>query len=229
MAGGLISYLLLPSAQGNFLTLLAMVIIPAFWFVAVPRSRAFDLIFVALMAGVWISDIFNDVYGAKLAIIGKAMWLRSGVLAVLYIANEQGIGFGFWPKPEEWKVGARNFAFFIPFGLLISFGMGYLKAPEPRILQGLGMFVGTLWFIAVGEELFFRGLLQRWIGLPAAAILYGLSHLGFRNFPNWKHVALTIVLGIFCGLAFRQAKSIRAAMVTHALANGIWVGVFGKF
>lgn len=229
-AGGFVSYLLLPSAEGHLLPLMALVAIPAFWFVLVPRKLVLDLTFVFLIAAVWLSDLFPEIYGTKqFGILGKAMWMRSGILAVLYIAKEKGIGFGFFPTREEWKSGAIHFLYFLPLGLGVAYGMDYLKAPDLRLLQGLGMFAGTLWFVALGEEFFFRGLIQRWIGLPLASILYGLSHLGFRSFPNWKHVALTIILGVFCGLAFRQTKSVRAAMVTHALANGIWVGVFGKF
>ncbi len=227
---GLISYLLLPDTSGQLLPLMALIMIPAFWFVVFPRRLDLDLIFVVLIAAVWLSSIFPEIYGNKqFAILGKAMWMRSGILAILLIARERGVGFGFWPTREEWKTGGLYFLYFLPAGLAVAYGMNYLKAPEFRLLQGLGMFAGTLWFVALGEEFFFRGLIQRWIGLPIASLLYGLSHLGFRNFPNWKHVALTVVLGVFCGLAFRRAQSVRAAMVTHALANGIWVGVFGKF
>lgn len=229
-ASGFLSYLLLPSAQGQLWPLLSLIAIPAFWFAVMPRRLDLDLVFVFLIATVWLSDLFPEIYGSKQsAILGKAMWMRSGILAVLYIAKEKGIGFGFWPTREEWKAGALYFLFFLPLGLGVAYGMNYLKPPEFRLLQGVGMFAGTLWFVALGEEFFFRGLIQRWIGLPIASLLYGLSHLGFRSFPNWKHVALTIVLGIFCGLAYRQTRSVRAAMVTHALANGIWVGIFGKF
>lgn len=228
--GGFLSYLALPSAHGLG-PLAALVLIPAFWFVVLPRSRTFDLIFVFLMAAVWLSSIFTEIYGDKqFAIIGKAMWMRSGMLAVLFIAREEGIGFGFWPTAAEWKNGAKNFLYFLPLGLAAAYAMGSLKELEPRLLQGLGTFAGILWFVALGEEFFFRGLLQRWLGLPIATVLYALAHLGFRSeFPNWKQVALTLVLGVFCGLAFQQTRSIRSAMVTHALAAGIWVGLFGKF
>jgi len=33
---------------------------------------------------------------------------------------------------------------------------------------------------------------------------------------------LATLLGVCCGLAFRQARSIRASMVTHALAVTVW-------
>jgi membrane protease YdiL (CAAX protease family) len=228
IASALPSALLLEAARPHGMTVALLAAIPSLWFAVLPRRRWLDLVFVALMAGVWISPIFDDIYGGKLEVIGKAMWMRLGIAALLYQAREGGIGFGFWPTRAEWRNGARYFALFLAPGLLLAYLLGYLDSPSPRPLQGLAMFAGTLWFVAVGEEFFFRGLLQRWIGLPAAALLYGLSHLGFRQFPNWKHVAITALLGVFCGLAYRRAGSIRAAMVTHALVNGLWVGLLGK-
>jgi membrane protease YdiL (CAAX protease family) len=92
-----------------------------------------------------------------------------------------------------------------------------------------------LWVVALGEEFFFRGLLQQWVskwlssdwaGLVIASILFGSVHLAFRAFPNWRFAAVAAVAGVFYGLAFRRAKSIRASMVTHALAATTWK-VFG--
>jgi len=87
-------------------------------------------------------------------------------------------------------------------------------------------FLGMLWVVALGEEFFFRGFLQQLLGrglhsemagLLVASALFGLVHLPFRAFPNWRMAALAAILGLFCGLAFLRTRSIRAAMVTHAL------------
>lgn len=227
-ASGVLPYLLLPSDRSATATLLALSLLPALWFRALPRGRWWDFLFVAAMLAVFLSPLFEQAYGGKIEILGKAMWFRVGIVAVIFIAREPGIDFGFWPRAEDWRIGAKEFLLFLPVGIAIGFALGYFKAPEPQLLKGIGMFFGSLWFITVGEEFFFRGLLQRWTGIAPAAVLYGLSHLAFRQFPNWKHVAITIVLGIFCGRAFQQTKSVRAAMVTHALVNATWVGILGK-
>jgi membrane protease YdiL (CAAX protease family) len=92
-------------------------------------------------------------------------------------------------------------------------------------------FFGVLWVLALGEEFFFRGLMQQWItgwvgnewaGLIGTAIIFGAAHLWYRTFPNWRFAAIAGLAGIFYGLAFRQAKSIRASMVTHALTVTAW-------
>ena len=81
------------------------------------------------------------------------------------------------------------------------------------------------------ETVLARGLLQRWIadwtGRPSLALAlasaaFGLSHLWFREFPNWKWAIVTAALGWFCGRAYNQAGGIRAASVTHALVVTTW-------
>ena len=92
-------------------------------------------------------------------------------------------------------------------------------------------FLGMLWVVALGEEFFFRGLLQQWLGKwlrsPVAgwllaSALFGLAHLPFRSFPNWRFAAIAAVAGLLYGRAYVKAGSIRAAMVTHALVNTTW-------
>ena len=89
----------------------------------------------------------------------------------------------------------------------------------------------TLWVLALGEEFFFRGLLQQWMtawlrsewaGLLVASLVFGAAHLWYRQFPNWRISAIAALLGLCCGLAFRNARSIRAPMVTHALVVTTW-------
>jgi len=98
-------------------------------------------------------------------------------------------------------------------------------------LLALGTFFGILCVVALGEEFFFRGLLQQWfrdwsrsevVGVVAASLLVGTVHLWFRPFPNWRFAVLAAVAGVFYGLAFRKAASIRASMVTHALVVTTW-------
>ncbi len=215
-------------SAGQAAQLILLSLAPSLWLIALPRSKASDLLLLFALAAIFLSPAFRDFYGGKWHILGRAMWVRSGVAAFLVVAKEPGIGFGFWPSRSDWITGARYFLLFLGPGLALGWALGYLRAPEPRPLQGLGMFFGSLWFVALSEEFFFRGLIQRWIGLPAASVLFGLAHLGFRQFPNWRHVAMTVLLGVFCGLAYRHAGSIRAAIVTHSLVNAMWVGVLGK-
>jgi hypothetical protein len=76
---------------------------------------------------------------------------------------------------------------------------------------------------ACGEELFFRGLLQRGIAtrlgaapaIAAAALAFGAAH------GEWVHGGAAALLGGFLGLVAHAAGSIRPAIAAHALNNAV--------
>jgi len=216
--------------------------VASFWYVLLPHKGAADILFVLFMAAVFLANLerreYLDPY-PKLAldVLGKVMWIRIGAFAMLSIRRMQGVGFGFWPKRREWIIGLACFALLLPFAALASWAVGFASphAPPPGwdrdAILALGTFFGVLWVVALGEEFFFRGLLQQWIGqwlkskwmgLPLASLLFGVAHLWFHAFPNWRMMTMAAVAGVFYGLAFRQARSIRASMVTHALTVTAW-------
>jgi membrane protease YdiL (CAAX protease family) len=225
----------------SFLWIAALAVAASFWYVLLPHRPASDLFFLLLMAIVMVAHIFPQLYPAPhpkipLQTLGQLMWIRTGALAMLSIRKVRGVGFGFWPEPREWRIGAIYYAISLPILAVLAWWIQFAK---PRMPSGwertsflaLATFFGTLWVIALGEEFLFRGLLQQWLstwlnsewtGLLAASILFGSVHLWFNRFPNWRFFALATFQGIFYGLAFRQARSIRASMVTHALVVTTW-------
>lgn len=230
-----------------FLRLAALAMVVCFWFVVRPHRPASGILFVTLMAVVYLSGFFREAYPSspempRADFLGKMMWVRLGIAAVLWLRREEGIGFGFFPTLKDWAVGARQFLLFLPVGAAAGFALGYLSAPEglfteKRLLLMAGAFFGTLLFTGIAEEFFFRGLLQRWltthtrntaIGIAIAATLFGAAHLNFRFFPNWKFAILAALAGIFYGRAFAQAGNMRAAVACHTLTNTAWAFVFGR-
>ena len=209
----------------------------SFWYVVLPQKPAADLLLLALMAGVVLAKVFGSLYvrpdpRLPLEALGQAMWIRTGAFALLSVRRVQGVGVGFWPTLREWKIGAVFFALMLPVVAALAWWIGYgtfhppeaswIKAPVTVVLT----FFGGLWVLALSEEFFFRGLLQQWMsswlrtqwaGLIVTSLLFGSVHLWYRAFPNWRFALLAAVAGVFYGLAFRQASSIRASMVTHAL------------
>lgn len=216
--------------------------IASFWYVLLPRKGATDLLYVLFMAAIFLTNWERTPYvdpfpKLQLNVLGRMMWIRTGAFAVLSVRRMKGVGFGFWPKRQEWIIGLSYFAIFLPFAALAGWlvGFGGPHVPHSGWLRisvlTLGTFFGVLWVLALGEEFFFRGLLQQWIGqwlnnewigLGLTSILFGFAHLWLHAFPNWQMVAMAGVAGIFYGLAFRQARSIRASMVTHALTVTAW-------
>ena len=209
----------------------------SFWYVVLPQKPAADVLLLALMAAVVLAKVFPSLYvrphdRLPLEVLGQAMWIRTGAFALLSVRRVQGVGFGFWPSLREWKIGALFFLLMLPVvaGLAWWIGFGKFHPPEATWIRTpvivVLYFFGGLWVLSLGEEFFFRGLLQQWMtswlrnqwaGLIATSLLFGAVHLPYGSFPNWRFALLAAVAGIFYGLAFRQASSIRASMVTHAL------------
>ena len=94
----------------------------------------------------------------------------------------------------------------------------------------VGTFIVTLCVLATAEVLLLSraaatGAKTRLsgsehVGLIAASLVFGLAHI--VKYPTWQFVTLATCAGIFYGRAFLQARSIRAAMVTHALVVTVW-------
>jgi uncharacterized protein len=226
----------------HFLELLAAILIAAFWYAWAPRGLAWDLLFLGFMAAVYLSRRFDQIYGhpaphVTLGILGQLMWIRLGLMAVLSLRPLDDARFGFLPSREEWRVGAQYYLYFLPVGAALGywerFARFHLQAMDwwkfPLLL--VGTFAGILWVVALAEEFFFRAFLQQALarslhsetfGLLAASVLFGLAHLPFRKFPNWRAAIIAGALGLFCGLALIKARSVRASMVTHALVVTTW-------
>lgn len=214
----------------------------SFWYVIFPHRALADIFFLLGMATVWLTKIIPHQYvepypKLQLVVLGQLMWFRTGLFSMLSVRHSRDIGFGFWPKAEEWKIGTIYFLALLPIaaglGWILGFARPHLRYQgwEKLPIATLGTFFGVLWVLALGEEFFFRGLLQRWFeewlknkwaALLFASAIFGSVHLWYGQFPNWRFAALAAVAGIFYGLAFRRARSIRASMVTHALTVTMW-------
>lgn len=217
----------------------------AYWFRILPLGPAADIGFLALAAAPMVFKWFAALYARpqedlRLDILGQLFWIRTGVIAVLRTRPQLGLNFGFLPSAREWRIGLQWYAsLLLPLaaGLLLT-GFARFSPVAPLwkfALVAAGTFLGILWVVALSEEFLFRGLLQQWIerwtGSPTAAlvgasILFGLVHLGFRQFPNWQLTLLAGLAGLFYGMAFRRGGGIRAAMVCHALTVATWRALF---
>jgi uncharacterized protein len=217
----------------------------AYWFKILRPGPAADIGFLALAAAPMVFKWFATLYARpqedlRLDILGQLFWIRTGVIAVLRCRPQLGVNFGFLPSAREWKTGLQCYAMLLPLlaaGLLLT---GFVRfspvAPLWKFaLVAAGTFLGILWVVALSEEFLFRGLLQQWIerwtgsstaALVGASVLFGLVHLGFRQFPNWKLTLLAGLAGLFYGTAFRRGGGIRAAMVCHALTVATWRALF---
>jgi len=217
--------------------LAAMIAAVCFWYALFAPRRIADLALLTLLAAIELSGVLKQIYVSpipqRIDVLGHLMLIRTAVVVMLLIRRVQGVGFGFVPTEREFVIGLRHFVYFCAAGLPIAFAlkMVHYNWEWTVLWKALLTFLGMLWVVSLSEEFFFRGLLQQWLakwtGSPwlavvTAAMLYGLSHITFRSFPNWRVSLLTAIAGLFFGRAYQQAGSIRASMVCHALVATVW-------
>jgi len=168
-----------------------------------------------------------------LAAAGKILLLDAGIYGFLSVRQLDGVGFDMRLKLHDIALGLREFLFYAPVAILLGLALGFLHfhAQWPEPLRAIGAFVFTFVFIAIPEEVFFRGwlqnLLERRIGRSAAlvltAILFGLAHWNKRTISfNWRYVLLASLAGIFYGRAWRSQRRVGASSITHATVDTLW-------
>jgi membrane protease YdiL (CAAX protease family) len=243
-ASGIAPYLIyaLPTGKAGpvpFVALLAIAAAVSFWYLVLPVTFATDLLFLLLLAAIVLAKVFDRIYlspipGLSISLLGHIMLIRTAATAILFMRGNAQAEFRFLPNRREWRTGLRYFAMLLPVTGFAYWALGLVRLrPVPlNAVQSIGTFFGILWVVALSEEFFFRGLLQqwmeRWTGSPIAALvatslLFGSAHLGFHGaFPNWRFAIVVAILGFFCGLAWKNSRSVQASMVTHALTVTLW-------
>jgi membrane protease YdiL (CAAX protease family) len=177
----------------------------------------------------WLEPAWPHGYAA----FGKMLLLDVGIFGFLGVRQLAGVGFDLQLNRRDVVIGLREFSFYaaiaIPLGLSLGFLHFHAQWPEP--LHAIGAFVFTFLFIAVPEELYFRGwlqnLLERRLGQRAAllvtAVLFGLAHWNKRTTSfNWRYVLMAAIAGIFYGRAWRAQRRVGASALTHATVDTFW-------
>jgi uncharacterized protein len=176
---------------------------------------------------------FEGAWPAHMAIFNKMLLVDAGIYGFIVLRQLDGSGFDLRLRLSDAGIGLRELCFYTPIALALGLRLGFLHLHRvwPGLAPIAGAWVFTFFFIAVPEELFFRGwlqnLLERRVGRAPAlfltAILFGLSHFNKRAaLFNWRYVLLAAVAGVFYGRAWRQQRRVGASAITHASVDAIW-------
>lgn len=152
--------------------------------------------------------------------------------AVLSLRCLEGVGYEWRLTAGDWIEGAKQLVLYSAVGIPVGFALHFI-AWNPRqigVVAIASSFAGILLFIAVPEELFFRGMLQnmleksmtnRYLARAAASALFGLSHIS-HGFPNWRYVIMAAIAGWFYGTAWHSRRNIIPACAVHAAVDTLW-------
>lgn len=153
---------------------------------------------------------------------------------------------------KNWRLSRKYILwFFLVYGVItvLNFLPNFLAGqPEslgfsPTTFNIFGWFSFEILMSGTSEEIFFRGLLQTFLGkawkgsiriiklkVPTAAIItaliFAFAHIEINFTPfainyNILQVIVAFVLGIFYGIAYDRTKSLLAPIVSHNYANFI--------
>jgi len=176
---------------------------------------------------------FEPAWPLHLAVFNKMLLLDAGIYGFLAVRRLEGVGFDLRLRLSDLRIGARELAICAPIAIALGLWLGFLHfhAYIPAVSRVVLAWVFTFFFIAVPEELFFRGwmqnLLERRLGrngaLLTTAVLFGLSHFNKRAVHfNWRYVVLAALAGVFYGRAWRQERRVGASAVTHTSVDTLW-------
>lgn len=126
----------------------------------------------------------------------------------------------------RWSVAWSLMAVLLVFWFLVLTGLtakllGQGEVPNERaeaIARNLDLPSALLVALltGIGEEVFFRGFLQRKVGNLGQALLFGLAHL---NYLQWLEVAVTAALGYGWGRTRERTGNLVGPIVGHAAFN----------
>jgi membrane protease YdiL (CAAX protease family) len=241
----LIPYLIYATGTGDFRPaalgkLAGWAVVPLGIFAIAPVLQRDQLNCQDVLALLWIviPVLFGNLRGiwnvpVNLDFMTRVFLIAVGSWSFLVIRGVDHAGYEFrydWLVLRDAVVSLAGFTMIaIPVGLAMRFiaWNPQWRGPRQFLFDGLTIFL----FVAIAEELLFRGLLQNLLegsfrSRPAAqavaSILFGLTHIRHAPYPNWRYVILATIAGWFYGSAYRKHRSLMASATTHALVDTLW-------
>jgi membrane protease YdiL (CAAX protease family) len=192
---------------------------------------------VLTLAVVGLPIEFNWLHGAfphdGLNSLPKLLMVDAALYAFLVARPLENVGYDLHPRLRDLRIGLRELIFFAPIvitlGIALHFITPHAGLPHPSAVASALLI--TFFFVAIPEELFFRGLLQNMLearlgrarALIIAAAVFGLSHFNKPGPFNWRYVLLATIAGIFYGRAWRDRQRLLTSSITHTLVDVLWI------
>ncbi|HEX4166633.1 MAG TPA: CPBP family intramembrane glutamic endopeptidase [Bryobacteraceae bacterium] len=163
----------------------------------------------------------------RLFLIAVAAWCWT------FLRPVPRLGYRFALSWHVLRHAGLNFVYFALIGVPVSLALHFTRwHPQWHGVIPFGLdYLQIFLFVAVLEELFFRGFLQslltshsrNWaVSQAIVACLFGLFHILHAPFPNWRYVLLATVAGWFYGSAYRRSGLVFTSALTHAAVDTVW-------
>ena len=200
-----------------------------------------DLVIALWLIAVLLSHELKGVWNvpANLDFMTRLFLIVTAAHCWIFVRPVPKLGYTFSFSMRTFRAAVVNFGFFAIIAMPLSLAMRF-TAWNPR-WHGVAAFgadyLEIFLFIALLEEIFFRGFLQSLLsnslqsgrkGQALVACIFGLFHILHAPFPNWRYVALATFAGWFYGSAFVEAGNLLAPAITHALVDTVWRTFFER-
>ena len=143
------------------------------------------------------------------------------------------------PNLREWGLAGHKLGQFIAIGLILGIPTGTVEylilVPEPvtpefQLAFFLRDVIYMFAFVAVAEEVLFRGMIQKdltelagpWTGILLTALLFSTMHMTWRSIPE---LFFTLGAGLFLGYFRWRTGSVAGPLAWHGANNVILVAV----
>ncbi len=194
-----------------------------------------------IMSAVRGSDGTGQIDAAAFA---AAMWAQNG----LFVVTLGAIPFlwAVYTRVGRWRGALAYFQLHRPLlgvaqggltliGLyvIVAIIMGVASLLDPGLLEnpqleaiGAGLtwplVIATSLVAGITEELFFRGYLQRTVGMWGQAVLFGITHAGYGTVLQ---IVVPFVIGIGFGYMVRRGITLWAPITAHVLFDVVSLSI----
>ncbi len=160
------------------------------------------------------------VYSAVLALCVWHIYRKNISLHDIGFRRDKMLGYVLMGAVVGIPLGIVEYFIITPTAAFPTFEIKYLA----RDLVYMVAFVG------LGEELLFRGLIQRdmtslfgwkW-GLLGASLMFGVMHLTWRSVPE---LGFTFFAGMVFGYLYYRTRSLVAPVIAHGVGNTVLVAI----
>jgi uncharacterized protein len=197
-----------------------------------PRLTWQDAVVLTVLVAAHLLRIFEPAWPAQFAALPKLFLIDVILYLYTVIRPLPQMGYSLVPTIPAVRIGFREWLFFLPIGVGLGTAMHFthFHAHWP-FAASFGLLVfATFLFVAIPEELFFRGILQNVVetrlrrtpALILASILFGLSHYHRGGTFDPRYILLAAIAGIFYGRAWRARHQLLAAILTHTAVDVVW-------
>lgn len=185
----------------------------------------------------WMRDVWPWPGNSLAYSLNSLLATSLAVVLFVCVRRLDQVGYQYRFETTDWLIGWRNFLLLAPIAIPIGLYTGFIAVskhfagPWQMTLSAVGIFL----FIAIPEELLFRGIIQNLLeksslgsvpALVVTSLIFGASHLNNGPRPDWRYFLLASIAGLFYGNAYQRTRRLLAPAIVHTLVDTVWRGFF---